>query len=68
MLRDASNAIAECTRGDISAFSGTPMKKETTHSEQSMFFLTHVSQSMIMSLTIEIGTDISAGTKEYRFI
>jgi hypothetical protein len=33
-----------------------------------MFFLTHVSQSMIMSLTIEIGTDISAGTKEYRFI
>jgi hypothetical protein len=37
---------------------GAPIKKVTTHSEHSIFFFTHVSQSMIMSLTIEISTDI----------
>jgi riboflavin biosynthesis pyrimidine reductase len=49
--------IAERTRGDISVCAGAPIKKDTTHSEHSMFFFTHVSQSMIMSHTIEIGTD-----------
>ena len=50
--------MAECICGDISDFSGAPMKKETTHSEHSISFLIHVSQSMIMTLTIKIGTDI----------
>lgn len=44
--------------GDISDFVGAPIKNETTHSEHSISFLIHVSQSMIMSLTIKIGTDI----------
>jgi riboflavin biosynthesis pyrimidine reductase len=50
--------MAECICGDISDFSGAPMKNVTTHSEHSISFLIHVSQSMIMSLTIKIGTDI----------
>jgi hypothetical protein len=56
--REASRVIARCTCGEISDLSGTPMKKETMQFEHSISFFKHLSQSMIMSLTIEIGTDI----------
>jgi hypothetical protein len=56
--------MAVCICGDISVFCGAPMKNETTHSEHSMSFLIHVSQSMIMRLTIKIGTDIYSVTTQ----
>jgi len=64
MSRDASNVIADCIRGEISVFRGALMKKDTTHSEHSISFFIHVSQSMIMPLTIKIGTDIFKRSRE----
>ena len=62
--REANRVIALCTCAEISDFSGTPMKKETTQLAHSISFFKHLSQSMIMSLTIEIGTDIISALVE----
>ena len=56
--REANKVIALCTRGEISDFSGTPMKKVTTQLAHSISFFKHLSQSIIMTITIDRGTDI----------